>query len=56
MRRGLQPRIELSGTVHAGAPAELGAILADAVDRWTKVIKLAGIKAEWSVLRIQSMR
>jgi tripartite-type tricarboxylate transporter receptor subunit TctC len=38
--------VELGGTVHGGSPAEFGMILADAVDKWTKVIKFAGIKVE----------
>lgn len=37
---------ELGGTVLGGTPAEFGAILADATEKWAKVIKAAGIKAE----------
>ena len=38
--------VELGGTVLGGSPAEFGAILADATEKWAKVIKSAGIKAE----------
>ena len=38
--------VELGGTVAGGSPAEFGAIISDAVDKWTRVIKFAGIKAE----------
>ncbi len=37
---------ELGGTVLGGTPAEFGKILSDAIDKWTKVIKFAGIKVE----------
>ena len=38
--------VELGGTVLGGTPQEFGAILAEATDKWAKVIKFAGIKAE----------
>jgi tripartite-type tricarboxylate transporter receptor subunit TctC len=38
--------VELGGTVLGGSPAEFGTILSDAIDKWAKVIKFAGIKAE----------
>jgi tripartite-type tricarboxylate transporter receptor subunit TctC len=38
--------VELGGTVLGGTPAEFGTILAEAVEKWAKVIKFAGIKAE----------
>jgi tripartite-type tricarboxylate transporter receptor subunit TctC len=38
--------VELGGTVLGGSPAEFGAILSEAIDKWTKVIKFAGIKVE----------
>ena len=38
--------VELGGTVLGGSPAEFGAILAEAIEKWTRVIKFAGIKAE----------
>ena len=38
--------VELGGTVLGGTPAEFGAILADATEKWAKVIKSAGIKAD----------
>jgi tripartite-type tricarboxylate transporter receptor subunit TctC len=37
---------ELGGTVLGGTPAEFGTILTEAVDKWAKVIKFAGIKVE----------
>ena len=38
--------IELGGTPLGGTPAEFGKILAEATDKWAKVIKFAGIKAD----------
>jgi tripartite-type tricarboxylate transporter receptor subunit TctC len=38
--------VELGGTVAGGSPAEFAAILSQAVEKWAKVIKFAGIKAE----------
>ena len=38
--------VELGGTVLGGSPAEFGTILTDAIDKWAKVIKFAGIKVE----------
>ena len=38
--------VELGGTVLGGTPAEFGTILSEATDKWAKVIKFAGIKAE----------
>jgi tripartite-type tricarboxylate transporter receptor subunit TctC len=38
--------VELGGTVLGGSPAEFGAIISEAVDKWAKVIKFAGIKAD----------
>ena len=38
--------VELGGTVAGGTPAQFGALLAEAVEKWTKVIKFAGIKVE----------
>jgi tripartite-type tricarboxylate transporter receptor subunit TctC len=37
---------ELGGTVVGGTPAEFGKIIAEATEKWAKVIKFAGIKAE----------
>ncbi len=43
----IQQRItELGGTPLGGSPAEFGTILSDAVEKWGKVIKFAGIKAD----------
>ena len=38
--------VDLGGTVLGGSPAEFGKILADATEKWAKVIKFAGIKVE----------
>jgi tripartite-type tricarboxylate transporter receptor subunit TctC len=38
--------VELGGTVLGGSPAEFGAILSDAIAKWARVIKFAGITAE----------
>ena len=38
--------VELGGTVMGGTPAEFAKVLADATEKWAKVIKAAGIKAE----------
>ena len=38
--------VELGGTVLGGSPAEFGKIIADATEKWAKVIKFAGIKVE----------
>jgi len=36
--------VELGGTVLGGTPAEFGAIISEATEKWAKVIKFAGIK------------
>lgn len=36
----------LGGTALAGSPAEFGKLIADETEKWTKVIKFAGIKPE----------
>jgi tripartite-type tricarboxylate transporter receptor subunit TctC len=38
--------VELGGTVMGGTPAEFGKIIAEATEKWAKVIKFAGVKAE----------
>ena len=38
--------VELGGTVVGGTPADFAAVLAEASEKWAKVIKFAGIKAE----------
>jgi tripartite-type tricarboxylate transporter receptor subunit TctC len=38
--------VELGGTVLGGSPAEFATILSEAIEKWTRVIKFAGIKAE----------
>ena len=37
---------DLGGTPLGGSPAEFGTVLAEAVEKWAKVIKFAGIKVE----------
>src|SRR4051794_14858242 len=38
--------VDLGGTVVGGSPAEFGSILSEATEKWGRVIKMAGIKAE----------
>ena len=38
--------VELGGTVSGGTPAEFATIISQATEKWAKVIKFAGIKAE----------
>jgi tripartite-type tricarboxylate transporter receptor subunit TctC len=38
--------VELGGTVAGGTPAEFATIISGATEKWAKVIKFAGIKAE----------
>ena len=38
--------VELGGTVAGGSPAEFATILSEATEKWARVIKFAGIKAE----------
>jgi tripartite-type tricarboxylate transporter receptor subunit TctC len=38
--------VELGGTVTGGTPAAFATILSEATEKWAKVIKFAGIKAE----------
>jgi tripartite-type tricarboxylate transporter receptor subunit TctC len=37
---------ELGGTVLPGSPADFGKLIADETEKWAKVIRFAGIKAE----------
>jgi tripartite-type tricarboxylate transporter receptor subunit TctC len=37
---------DMGGAVFSGSPAEFGKLLADETEKWAKVIKFAGIKAE----------
>jgi tripartite-type tricarboxylate transporter receptor subunit TctC len=37
---------DLGGTVLSGSPADFGKLIADEVEKWGKVVKFAGIKAE----------
>ena len=38
--------VELGGTVVGGTPAEFAKLIADATEKWAKVIKFAGVKSE----------
>jgi len=38
--------VELGGTVLGGSPAAFATIISDAAEKWAKVIKFAGVKAE----------
>jgi tripartite-type tricarboxylate transporter receptor subunit TctC len=38
--------VELGGTVLGGSPAEFETILSEAIEKWAKVIKFAGINVE----------
>jgi tripartite-type tricarboxylate transporter receptor subunit TctC len=38
--------VELGGTVLGGSPAEFGTIISEATEKWARVIKFVGIKAE----------
>jgi tripartite-type tricarboxylate transporter receptor subunit TctC len=38
--------VELGGTVLGGSPAEFATILSEAIEKWARVIKFAGIKVE----------
>jgi tripartite-type tricarboxylate transporter receptor subunit TctC len=38
--------VELGGTVLGGSPAEFATILTEAIEKWARVIKFAGIKVE----------
>jgi tripartite-type tricarboxylate transporter receptor subunit TctC len=38
--------VELGGTPLGGSPAEFATIISEAIEKWTKVIKFAGIKVE----------
>jgi tripartite-type tricarboxylate transporter receptor subunit TctC len=38
--------VELGGTVVGGSPAEFATVISEATEKWAKVIKFAGIKAE----------
>ena len=37
---------DLGGIALAGSPADFGKLIADETEKWAKVIKFAGIKAE----------
>jgi tripartite-type tricarboxylate transporter receptor subunit TctC len=37
---------DLGGTVLSGSPAEFGKLIAEETEKWGKVVKLAGVKAD----------
>ena len=37
---------DLGGTVLPGSPADFGKLIADETEKWAKVVKFAGIKAD----------
>ena len=37
---------ELGGTVLPGSPADFGKLIAEDTEKWAKVVKFAGIKAD----------
>jgi tripartite-type tricarboxylate transporter receptor subunit TctC len=44
---GFRARVsDLGGAVFPGSPAEFGKLLTDETEKWAKVIKFAGIKAD----------
>jgi hypothetical protein len=42
----------LGGIVLGGSAAEFGTLLSEATEKWAKVIKFAGIRAEWCSPRL----
>ena len=38
--------VDLGGMVLAGSPADFGKLIADETEKWAKVIRAAGIKAD----------
>ena len=42
----IKPLLELGGTVLPGSPADFGKHIAAETEKWAKVIKFAGIKAD----------
>jgi hypothetical protein len=37
---------DLGGTVLPGSPSDFGKLIADETEKWAKVIKFAGVKAD----------
>jgi hypothetical protein len=44
----------VGAVVHGSSPAEFAKFIADDTEKWAKVIRLAGIKAEWRSIRMQA--
>jgi tripartite-type tricarboxylate transporter receptor subunit TctC len=42
----IKAQLELGGTVLAGSPTDFGKLIADETEKWGKVVKFAGIKAD----------
>ncbi len=38
--------VDLGGIIFGGAPADFGRLVRDETEKWAKVVKFAGIKAE----------
>jgi len=38
--------VELGGTLLEGSPQDFGQFLADETEKWSKVVKFAGLKAQ----------
>ena len=38
--------VDLGGTVLAGSPADFGKLIAEETEKWGKVVRYAGIKAD----------
>jgi hypothetical protein len=39
---------DVGGTALSGSPADFGKLIADETEKWGKVVKFAGIKADWT--------
>jgi hypothetical protein len=44
---GVRARLaDLGGTVIPGSPADFGKLVADQIEKWGKVVKFSGVRAE----------